>query len=107
MARYCLVVRADPIEGADTEYSEWYVNQHMGDVLDVPGFCSAQRFRFVPTDLVESSPQNYLSVYWIETDDLEAVTAEMKRRAGTEAMPLSDTSDASKVSFAFYEPITE
>jgi len=45
MAIYKLIALGNPVEGQDTEYNDWYTNQHLQDVTDVPGYRSAQRFK--------------------------------------------------------------
>ena len=44
MAKYTFVVLTNAVEGKDDAFDEWYTNTHLGDVLAVPGFVSAQRF---------------------------------------------------------------
>jgi hypothetical protein len=45
MTRSVLVVLSDPTEGAEDEYNAWYTTEHLPEVLDIPGFVSAQRYR--------------------------------------------------------------
>ena len=49
MAKHVFVVFTNPVEGKDATYNDWYDNRHLPDVLDVPGFVSAQRFRLSDT----------------------------------------------------------
>ena len=42
MAKYTFVVLTNAVEGKDDAFDEWYTNTHLGDVLAVPGFVSAQ-----------------------------------------------------------------
>jgi len=45
MAKYTFVVLTNPTSSKEAEYNEWYNKQHIPDVLNVPGFVAAQRFR--------------------------------------------------------------
>src|SRR5690242_4404658 len=49
MAKYTFVVMTNPTPGKETEYNRWYNEQHIPDVLNVPGFVCAQRFRLADT----------------------------------------------------------
>jgi hypothetical protein len=68
----------------DEEFCEWY-DAHLPEILSIPGFVSAQRFRLetVVADGVEPTSYRYLALYEIEGDS-ETLLAEMeKRRLGT------------------------
>ena len=47
MARYQYVVMTNAVEGRDAEFNEWYTNIHLKEVLEVPGFTAATRYRVV------------------------------------------------------------
>jgi hypothetical protein len=73
-----------PAAVTDEEFSEWY-DAHLPEILSIPGFVSAQRFRLEPVvvDSVEPTSYRYLALYEIEGDG-ETLLAEMeKRRLGT------------------------
>ena len=57
--------------------------------MELPGFQSGQRYR-LSTALVEGETFPFLAIYDIETDDIDAVLAEMRSRAGTESLTVSD-----------------
>ncbi|MDA3630739.1 hypothetical protein OU415_35305 [Saccharopolyspora sp. WRP15-2] len=72
MGRYKFVVFTKPIEGREAEYNEWYDDQHVPDVLNVPGFVAAQRFRLASDQRMPGPLEwEYLAIYEIETDDLK------------------------------------
>jgi hypothetical protein len=103
MAKYKLVVMTGPKPGRDAEYNDWYNDQHLADVVAVPGFRSAQRFKL--TDAMESEHRNsYLAIYEIDADDPKAVLAEMFKRSGTPAMVLSEALDLDKAIVGLFEP---
>ena len=79
---------------------------HLGDVLAVPGFVSAQRFKL--TDAQRAKPPHpfrYLALYEIETNDLQKTLDELGKRSGTPAMVLTDTM-APGTQAHIYEAIT-
>jgi hypothetical protein len=54
--RYAYLVMADPFPGREFEFNDFYQNTHMGDLVQLPGWTGAQRFRLVP-DVVPRSIQ--------------------------------------------------
>jgi hypothetical protein len=101
MPRYKYVVLSDPVAGREDEYNDWYDHQHLGDLLAIDGVESAQRFRLVsgPGD----APQTYLAIYDFDTDGPDAILAEVSKRIGTPAMPISEALDTSRVSTWLFE----
>jgi hypothetical protein len=68
----------------DEEFCAWY-DAHLPEILSIPGFVSAQRYRLEPVvvDSAEPTTYRYLALYEIE-GDTETLLAEMeKRRLGT------------------------
>lgn len=102
MTAYTLVVMSQPVEGREDEYNEWYSNQHLGDVLNVEGFTAARRFTVAEG---YTAALGYMALYEVETDDPEALLAELTKRAGTPAMPISTAMDAN-VQLTLYKAIT-
>jgi hypothetical protein len=47
-----------------------------------------------------------MTIYEIETDDLDAVKAEIASRPGTDRMPITEALDAQTASATFWAPIT-
>ncbi len=95
MARHVLLVFSNPTPGKESEYNEWYDKVHIPDVLKVPGFASAARFRIAQSQLdgTTNHPYRYLSLYELETGDLAASLKELRSRLGTAAMVVSDAID--------------
>lgn len=73
--RHIFVARANAVTGSDAEFNEWYTGQHMHDVLAVPGFVSAQRFRLGEVQRAEIPPDEprYVAIYEIDGDLGQAV----------------------------------
>jgi len=93
MNRYEYLVLTRPVSGTDDEFNRWYDHQHLRDVLAVPGIISARRYRVLLSAQGGGSPPiwQYVAVYEMECDDPRATLAELKRRAGTDQMPISAT----------------
>jgi len=87
------VVLTNPVKGREVEYNEWYDRQHLQDVLAIPGFVAAQRFRVGELAPIPMLPWQYLAIYEVAPDAVEAAFAEMDVRKGTERMPISDALD--------------
>jgi len=100
MAEYCFVVITDAVPGREDEFNAWYDGQHLADVLRIPGFVAARRFKLAQPQ--NNLPGRYLALYEIETDDPQAALAELTRRAGTESMVMTETLDTSKVSATLF-----
>ena len=78
MARGAYVVRARPVsQERDGDLNDWYDGTHIPELLAVPGFVSARRYRLVGDD---GAPE-YLAIYDIEADDLAAPVRELRRRS--------------------------
>jgi hypothetical protein len=45
--RYVYMVMSDPLPGREAEFNDAYQNMHMGDLVQLPGWTGAQRFRLV------------------------------------------------------------
>jgi hypothetical protein len=106
MARHVFVVFTNPVEGKDASYNDWYDNRHLPDVLDVPGFVSAQRFRLSDTQRAAGPfPWHYLALYEIETEDLKQTLATLGARSGTAAMVISDALAEQRLAWVF-DPVT-
>jgi hypothetical protein len=106
MSRYVSIALTNPVEGREQEFNEWYDNQHVPDVLALPGCVSAHRFKLTGVQMPNRPcPFQYLAVYEFETDDLEAAVAATVERGGTPAMPRSDAVNWDKFLTMIFEPL--
>jgi hypothetical protein len=80
---------SSPKEGREAEYHDWYQNSHLAQVMQLPGFKAGQRYKMA-APLTEDESFPFLAIYDVETDDIQAVLAEMRARAGTESLTVSD-----------------
>jgi hypothetical protein len=54
--RYVYPVMSDPLPGREADFNDGYQNMHMGDLVQLPGWTGAQRFRLVP-DVIPRNTQ--------------------------------------------------
>lgn len=91
----------------ESEFNDWYDNTHLSDVLKVPGFVAATRYRLCDAQPDGANPttNKYLAIYEIESTDiqatLDALVAERPNRY------LSPTLAIDKTQAPVYELITE
>jgi hypothetical protein len=79
---YVQLVFADPADGLDAEFNNWYDRHHAPDVLTVPGFVSGQRLTLADVQLVkQGTPQQYLTMFDIRSSDLKRTLADFVMRA--------------------------
>jgi hypothetical protein len=103
MTEYKLVALTNAQPARDDEYNQWYDAQHLPDVLKVPGFVAAQRFKLSEAVAAPKPPSkyNYLTIYEIETDDIVEVMRDLGQRVGTERMPMSNALAPERYSYIF------
>ncbi|MBL6752305.1 MAG: hypothetical protein ISP90_17440 [Nevskia sp.] len=74
MAKYIFPVYTNPTSPQqEAEFNRWYDEHHLADVIDVPGFVAATRYRLATTQFANNPApltHRYLALYEIETDDL-------------------------------------
>ncbi len=104
MPKFISIALTNAAEGREDEYNEWYEQQHVFDVLQVPGIQSAQRFR-ISDQSRQKLGYRYMAVYEVETDNIENIHRAIAERAGTDAMPRSDAIGADRM-FLDYEVIS-
>jgi len=105
MARHVLLALVNATAGCDEEFNRWYEEEHLADVLGIPGFVGARRYRAADAQLTGKPAHGYLTIYEIETDDIAAAVAAL--RAAASRMPLSETIDVSGGASVFYTLIGE
>ena len=106
MGTFKLLALTKPATGREDEYNIWYDGTHVPEVLSIPGYKAAQRYKLrAPLMAGEASP--YMAVYDIETDDIEALLKEVKRRAAAGEITQSDAVDSHSNYLAIYEEFGE
>jgi len=76
MEKWILVVRVNCSDRLrEDEFNDWYSNVHVPDLLEIPGFVSA--IRYVNPDLSAWESGKYVTIYNIETDNIQNVSDAM------------------------------
>lgn len=102
--RQLYIVLTNPTADGEQAYNDWYSGTHLGDVLDVPGFTAAQRFKLLDHPALKPSPYRYLALYEMAADAAGDALAELSARAGTDRMVLSPALDTSAVHAVAFAP---
>ena len=106
MATKQLLVFSNPTDGKDSEYNDWYDGQHLPDVLAVPGFVGAQRFRIgAPDANLPGSNWSYLAIYEIEESSFDAAWLELQARSASGVVRPSDAINLATTSVVLASPL--
>src|SRR5215470_8815409 len=79
--RYAYLVMSDPLPGREFDFNDGYQNMHMGDLVQLPDWTGAQRFRLVPVTPRETKPlyrRGNLIIWDQEGDDLAKIQSESR-----------------------------
>jgi hypothetical protein len=72
-----MVVQSAPVDAArEDAYNDWYDNTHIPELLAVPGFVSARRYKVHGA----AGEPAYLAIYELDADDLDAPAKELRAR---------------------------
>jgi hypothetical protein len=89
----------------DDAYNSWYDDTHLVDVVAVPGFTAAARYRVSDVQAKGVEPRHrYLSIYEVEGDELQDALDALLR-AGRD-MVISEHLDPGTAAAYLYEEIT-
>lgn len=103
---YAYIVMAGAKEGRSAAYDAWYEDRHIPDVLRIPGFVSAARYRPAATQRGGARlDHDFMTVFQVEADDIRDVFAELDRRKGTDLMPLSTDGDPARSRVMVWEMV--
>jgi hypothetical protein len=95
MPRGMLIVFTSPSSAAEEdEYNRWYDEEHLPDVMGLPGFVSAIRYRVIsdPGELVpEDHAHGYLALYEMEAPDLAEARRNVREASQGGRLRRSDT----------------
>ncbi len=89
MDAYKFVVFTNPAAHREDEFNAWYDASHLDDVLRIPGFVAAQRFETAPLERGNGPKFKYMTIYDIESDNIDETFETFFKTAGTERMPVS------------------
>jgi hypothetical protein len=89
----------------DDAYNDWYDKTHLADVLAVPAFVAASRYRISDAQAKGIEPRHrYLSIYEVDSDDLPSAIKALGSAGRT--MEISEHLDARTAAAYMYEEIT-
>lgn len=108
MAKYLMMAFTNPVTGREDEYNNWYENVAMPLYKEIPNTKPLGRYKAVPHKGYEFERENdyeYVSLYEIETDDLDAHFNRVKEFLAAEGpkrgYDFSDAIDKDR----FFEPL--
>jgi hypothetical protein len=110
MEKHLFVVMSNARDGQDEEFNDWYTNIHLKDLVNIPGFVSAQRFKYADQGAGNTDePQwRYLALYQVEAESLaDAQDALTNSVSGGTPMYISPALDMERTVAWYYSPITE
>jgi hypothetical protein len=87
MAKAIMVVQTGPVSAErEEEYNDWYSGTHIPEILAIPGFAGARRYKLAGGD----GPPSYLAIYEIDADDIFAPVKELSARSAAGQHSKSD-----------------
>ena len=107
MPSHLMMVYSRPLAGQEAAYNKWYTEEHVPDVLSVPGFVGAQRFEVLDADGSRSPTPQYLAIYEIEAPGIDEAQARLAAAVASGQVTISDTLDKSSLSRVLLRPISE
>lgn len=106
MASCMLVVLSDAKDGREDAFNDWYNGRHLDDIVAMPGFSSAKRYRLRTLNM-GAFPNKYLAIYEIDAEDPERAVDEMFALRDTPAMPLHPAFDLDTCNVAIFEACSD
>jgi hypothetical protein len=98
-------VLTNPTEGQEAEYNRWYDEQHIDDVLAIPGFVGMQRFRLSSPPGMPAPYWGYVAFYEIDRTKTAEAFAGLDAARGTDRMPMSPALNRADNEVALYRPV--
>lgn len=97
MRRYSWLVLTNCAPGKEAEYNKWYDEVHLPDLKRIPGVVDAYRGHLSDIQMVSAvasapstlPPYQFLSIYKLQTDDVQSVFDAVRARSGTADMEIS------------------
>src|SRR6267142_7014244 len=106
MGRYVYTIFSNAVSGKEDEFNRWYTEEHLDDVLRVPGFVAAQRFK-LSADGPKGLSGRYLAVYEMDIDDPQHAFVALAEAVQDGQMPISSAMDPVNLASSVFTPITE
>jgi hypothetical protein len=106
MPKFKLVALSTPVAGKEDEFHAWYQNEHLPQIIALPGGQGAQRYKLV-AKLMGADPNQYLAIYDIECDDPMAFLGALGQASAEGKLTQTDANDMGTVYTALFEEIGE
>ena len=100
--RAIYVVRSNALAGKDDAFNRWYDETHLPEVLQIEGVNAAQRFRLSAHQLQPDQAHQYLAIYDIDSDDVEATLERLKTHKWSD---LGDAIDPVSIDVVMFESL--
>ena len=68
-----MLVFTNAADGRDDEFNRWYDEVHLDEVLRVPAFTAARRFRTADAQVFVNQPYRYVAIYEFAGDAQAAI----------------------------------
>lgn len=94
------IVRTNAVRGREAEFDRWYDTVHLPEVLALPGFLSAQRYRLSAQQVLPDQQHGWLAVYEIDSSDIAGT---LDRLRGATHLQMSDALDLASIDAAVFE----
>lgn len=82
---YRFITLTNAVPGDEAGYQSWYLEQHLNDIVLIPGVLNGQFFTAVEP---ETARWRYIAVFEVDGDQVAGIFDAMGRQAGTPQMPL-------------------
>lgn len=92
MARFHYAVLSQAAPGQEDEFIRWYQEQHLPDVLKMPGVVSGKLIKLDFQRVYDLEAPNWtlLTLYELEGDDPGTIIDSLKAASGSDSMPSTD-----------------
>ena len=102
LGKFSLMVLSNAVPGQEAAYDTWYDNQHVPDVLRIPGFLSGQRYVLHEVERGAVRVPRYMVMFDFESYDLESTIADLKLRNRSGVTKMSTAIDGKEMHVYFY-----
>jgi hypothetical protein len=106
MAKFKLVALSRPVAGKEEEFHDWYQNEHLPQIISLPGGVGAQRYKLV-AKLMGSDVNEYLAIYDIECDDPMQFLGAIGQASAEGKLTQTDANDMGSVYTALFSELGE
>jgi hypothetical protein len=103
-----LVVHTEPASPEqEAAYNEWYDGIHVPDIVALPGFVGATRYKVSGTQMGPATPDvpRYVAIYEIDADDLDATIKGIGAGAADGTVRMGNAPLGAKSSMVLYEEV--